>query len=97
MLLHPHRLGLTVGAFLGTFHVIWSVLVATGLAQPLMTFIMKVHMIDSSARVLTFSLGDAVLLVIVTSLIGYLAGFLFSLIWNRMHRGNLAVCVTVEE
>ena len=81
------KLGIVFGAFLGLWHLVWSVLVAIGWAQPLLDFIFRLHMIEPPYRVAQFNLGMAITLIIVTTLVGYVAGFVIGTIWNRVHRG----------
>lgn len=81
-----NKAGLTVGAFIGLFHAMWSALIALGWAQPLLDFIFNLHMINPVYSVLDFNIITAVLLVLVTSIIGYIYGVVFAVIWNYLHR-----------
>ena len=81
--IHPHSLGLVMGTFLATMHVIWSILVFFGGAQWLINVIFKLHMMSPIVMVTQFNLTKAVLLIIVTGCIGYIAGRLLGTIWNR--------------
>lgn len=81
--IHPHSLGLALGIFLALFHAIWSVLVFLGIAQSMMDTILNLHMIVPFITIADFSLVNAVLLVIVTGIIGYVFGWLLGVIWNR--------------
>ncbi len=81
-----NKAGLALGLFLGLMHAGWASLVACGWAQPLINFIFRLHFIDTPFSLLDFDLGTAVLLVIVTSLVGYVVGNLLAFIWNYLHR-----------
>ena len=81
--IHPHSLGLALGIFLALFHAIWSVLVFLGVAQSMMDTILNLHMIVPFITIAGFSLVNAVLLVVVTGVIGYVFGWLLGVIWNR--------------
>ena len=78
----PIRTGIALGCFLATLHLIWSLLVLTGLAQPLLNFIFWLHMLSVPVKVQPFELGVAALLVGVTWCVGFGYGFLFSIIWK---------------
>ena len=80
---HPHSLGLAFGIFLPFWHVVWSLMVLLGVAQKFMNFIFKVHMISPAYKVLAFSWGYALLLIVVTAVIGYAFGWVLGFIWNR--------------
>ncbi len=81
-----HQYGLTLGATLGLLHLVWSVLVALNLAQPLVNFIIKAHMIQVSHIVSPFSLENAAVLVVVTTIIGYIVGFIFGQMWTIVQK-----------
>ncbi len=86
-MINKHKVGLTVGGFVGFVHVLWSVLVALKLAQPLSDFIVGLHFVDMPRTIGAFQLGTAIGLIIVASIVGYVAGFVFSAIWNLVHKG----------
>ncbi len=82
----PHKTGLALGAFVGGVHVLWSILVALGLAQMLVSFILWAHMITLVYVINDFNLAAALALIVVTALVGYIVGNVFARVWNRMHR-----------
>lgn len=85
MHLKPHNTGIALGVFAGLVHIAWSVLVALGLAQGLIDFIAKVHLIKPFITVMKFDLGTAITLVIVTTAVGYAFGYVFASVWNRFY------------
>ena len=84
--LNPTRTGLTVGLFLGGWHLVWSLLVALSLAQPLMNFVLSAHMIHLQFTAGPFEIGAATVLVIITFLFGCAIGYVFAAIWNWLHK-----------
>jgi hypothetical protein len=84
--INPAKVALTFGVFIGGWHLVWSVLVALGLAQPLIDFILWAHMISLPWIVKPFDLTASLTLIIITSVVGYAFGYIFAKIWNRMHR-----------
>ncbi len=82
----PVTLGLTVGGLLAVWHATWSLLVALGWAQPLMDWILRLHMIQLSFQVLPFDIGSAVTLVIVTGVFGFILGWIAGSIWEACKR-----------
>src|SRR4030095_13041978 len=74
--------GLVVAAMIGGWHLGWSALVALGLAQPIMAFVFWMHFIKPVYVVESFAFNRAILLVVVTSAIGYALGSIFALAWN---------------
>ncbi len=84
--INANKVGLTFGALTGGVHLVWSVLVAFGWAQPLLDFIFTLHMVEPVIVVGYFDIMLAGTLVIITAIIGYIVGYIFSLIWNWFHQ-----------
>ena len=68
------------------WHVVWSLFVLIGWAQPILDFIFWAHMIKPVYFVKPFDPMAAVALIVITTVIGYIFGFLGAVIWNRLHR-----------
>jgi len=83
-MLNKHKTGLVLGTVMGLWHLTWSLLVVLGLAQPFLNFIFKLHFIQPPYTVVGFNLVFAVELIIVTFILGYIVGWVFGLIWNRL-------------
>lgn len=82
----PAKTALTLGILLGGYHLIWSILIALGVAQAIIDFIFWAHMISLPLVVKAFDVTATVTLVIMTSVIGYIVGYFLAIIWNRLHR-----------
>jgi hypothetical protein len=85
-LANPNKVGLVVGALTGGWHLLWSLLVLLGWAQPIIDFIFWAHMIKPIYFVKAFDPVAAITLIVITAVIGYIFGFLGAVIWNRLHR-----------
>jgi hypothetical protein len=83
---NPNKVGLVVGALIGGWHLVWSLLVLIGWAQPIIDFIFWAHMIEPVYVIKAFDPKAAVTLVAITFITGYLFGFVGTIIWNRLHR-----------
>lgn len=83
---NPNKVGLVIGALIGTWHVVWSLLVFLSWAQPIIDFIFWAHMIKPVYFVKPFDPVAAVALIVITAVIGYVFGFFGAIIWNRLHR-----------
>lgn len=84
--LNPQKVALTFGLLIGGGHVLWSILIVLGLAQPLLNFIFWAHMLTVPSQVTEFTLMQAGTLIVVTFAVGYSVGFIFASVWNKMHR-----------
>jgi len=82
--IRPYTVGLVFGSFLAVWHLLWSTLVALGVAQAVIDFIFRLHMITPPYKVAEFNLSTAAGLVLVTAVIGYVVGWAVGFIWNRV-------------
>ncbi len=86
MTIHPYRAALIVAILLGGWHLVWSILVAVGWAQPLIDFIFWIHFIRPVYVIERFNIGIALLLIAVTAGIGYAIGWIFAVLWNKLQK-----------
>ncbi len=84
--MHPMKVGISLGLFFGGGHLLWSVLVALGYAQPLIDFVLQLHMIDLPLTVVSFDGASAIGLILFTGAVGFVGGYCFALVWNWAHR-----------
>ncbi len=82
------KLGLALGSLFGGVHLLWALLVAVGWAQPLMDFIFWLHFVRPVYVIEGFDPLRAAGLVLFTSLVGYVIGCAFALLWNHLHRAQ---------
>jgi hypothetical protein len=84
--LNKNKAGLILASFLGLWHFTCSLLVATGVAQTLLDWICYLHFLNNPFHVAGFSIGTAALLIVITSVLGYIFGWLLALLWNAFHK-----------
>jgi hypothetical protein len=85
MPINPVKAGLTLGALMGAWHLCWSILVALRWAQPVIDFVFWMHFIKPVYVVGAFDPAIAAVLVVITSMTGFVIGWLFALLWNGVH------------
>lgn len=73
---------MTLAAFMGGWHLFWSVLVAMGLAQTIYDWVLWIHFLNNPFVIDAFDPTRAALLVGFTTVVGYVGGWLFALVWN---------------
>ena len=83
--LGPQKSGLVLGSLVGGWHLLWAIIVALGWGQPLIDFIFWMHFLKPGFVVEPFTGGRAVVLIVVTSAIGYFLGIIGAVLWNRLH------------
>lgn len=71
-----------LGSFSAFVHAVWIILVALGWAGPLLSFILRVHFIDTTFSIADFSFGNAIMLIVITAVIGYAVGIIIGTFWN---------------
>lgn len=80
--LNPAKAAISVGAVFGVWHFMWVTLVATGVAKPVMDFVLRLHFIQFDYALAPFAVSTAAMLVGLTFAIGALLGLVFALVWN---------------
>lgn len=84
MKFNPNTVGLYTGLLISFCHLVWVIMVATGLAQGWLNFILGIHFVNNPFKVSPFNLTTAVTLVIFTFVIGYVVGWVGTWAWNKM-------------
>jgi hypothetical protein len=82
--INANKAGLILGLIIGGWHLVWSILVASGYAQIVLDFILWLHFIRPVYVVEPFALGRSAILLGVTATLGYLLGCIFAALWNRL-------------
>lgn len=82
MKLNLNTTGMVLGTVFGLWHLVWSVFVAGGFAQTLMDWVFVLHFLNNPFTVGSFNLMTAVTLIVFTSIIGYVVGWVFAYLWN---------------
>jgi len=81
-----HKLGLLLGTLLLASHTAWAILVASGWAQTVMDFVFRIHFIKPVYAIASFDAGTALLLVAITTGVGYVTGLLLGALWNGLNK-----------
>ena len=82
----PRKAGLTLAGVMVGWHLCWLLLVAAGLAQRLIDFILWMHFIKPVYVVEPFEMTRALILLAVTAAIGFAFGSAFAYLWNIGHK-----------
>ncbi len=81
-----NHLGLVLGTFFAVLHAAWAILVASGRGQAYIDWIMPLHFIDNLYTVTSFNTGSALLLIVFAFVGGYITGWLFAAVWNKIEK-----------
>jgi hypothetical protein len=79
---NPNRLGIVAAVMLTGWHGIWVALVATGQAQRVADFVLRMHSMKSEVVVEPFDPALAALLLVATAVLGYAGGAAAAGLWN---------------
>jgi membrane protease YdiL (CAAX protease family) len=82
----PITAAVSVGAVFGIWHLLWVTLIATGVAKPILDFVLKLHFLQFEYALAPFVASTAITLVGLTFAIGAVLGLLFALVWNWLSR-----------
>lgn len=79
-----NRAALTVGLFIALLHALWAIIVAIfpNAMQTYLNWIFPMHFIGNVFTILPFNILNAIILVIMAFIGGYVFGWLFALIWD---------------
>jgi hypothetical protein len=79
---------MVLATIFGGWHLLWSLLVASGIAQALVDFIFWLHFVHPVYVIEGFDPPRAAGLVLLTAAIGYAVGAAFAFLWNHLLRAR---------
>ncbi len=79
--LNKKKLGLTIGIFAALCHLIWLIAVAIGI-QKFVDWILLLHSIQIDLTLTSVYILNAVLLIVLAFIGGYIFGWVFAAVWN---------------
>lgn len=82
MQLSKTRCGLMFGVLMAACHLGWLVLVITGIAKIVLDWVLEMHLLTLTYSILDFNYLSALILLIMTFVVGYVFGFVFAAILN---------------
>jgi hypothetical protein len=82
--INANRLGLTVGYFAALMHLVLIILVALGIANAYLGWILPLHFLSLDVSFVAFDLLTAIMLLIAAFVGGYVAGWVFAYIYNKV-------------
>lgn len=74
-----------MGLFFALAHLVWLVLVATGVAQLYMDWALKIHSLNNPMIVQPLNYVNSAMLIVFTFVVGYIIGWVFVLLHNVLH------------
>ena len=86
--LNKNRVGLILGTFFALIHALWAISIAIipVTLQNFLNWIFKVHFLNPIWVITAFNFVDAILLVIITFICGYVFGWIFAAVWNTLKK-----------
>lgn len=82
--LKGNKIALVVGLFAAALHALWAILVVLGVGQMYIDWIFPLHFIDNLYTVMAFNILNALMLVVMAFVGGYVATWLFVWLWNMI-------------
>jgi len=84
MKLKPISVAIYTGFFVATLHLIWSLMVAFGVGQTYLDWILGLHFVKNPFIVVPFSLSVMIILLVVTFVVGFILGWVGTVCWNKI-------------
>jgi len=82
--INANRLGLTVGYFAALMHLILILMVALGIGNSFLGWILPLHFLSLNVSFVAFEIVKAIELLIAAFVGGYVVGWVFAWIWNQV-------------
>ena len=86
MKLSKNKAGLSMGVLLALVHLVWLVLIATGVAQFCLDWVFKMHSLSNPMTILPLDKLNSLMLIVFTFVVGYILGWVFVLLHNLLHK-----------
>lgn len=88
MKLKTSATAMVFGIVVALFHAVWMLMVWIGVGQLYLDWIFGLHLLSNPFKVMPFSLGSALALIVFTFAVGYLMGWVFAFVWNKLHKAK---------
>ena len=82
--LNKNNIGLSLGITFLVLHVVWFTVVFLGLGQQLISSMTEWHFVKFNIEIIEFSVFSAIGTLIRAFIVGYIVGWFFSSIYNRL-------------
>lgn len=90
-MISKNKMGIVIGSAFGLWHLTWALLVFLGVAQWLIDWAFRFHFIQPVYVVTPFQPALAVGLIVVTSILGFIVGWIVAAIWNWLHAEKVQI------
>jgi len=84
-MINKNKLGLTIGIFVALMHLVWVIAVAIGI-QRYLDWVLLLHSIKLDIVLTQVVLLNAVMLLVLAFVGGYIFGYVFAAIWNYINK-----------
>ncbi len=71
-----------MGSFAALMHLVWSLMVAMGMAQWWMDLVLSLHFLNNPYKVAPFDVMTALILIVMAGVMGFVVGWVFATFWN---------------
>jgi hypothetical protein len=84
-MLNKFKAGLVFGTFISLMHLIWALMIAIFpiFMQKFLNWIFGLHFVQPVVVLTPASRGKGILLVVITFVVGYIIGMIFTCLWNK--------------
>lgn len=82
--MNAKKAGLATGIVFALWHVLWIAIVGLGYGQGTLDSMMRMHFLSAPWAITGFNIANALILLVVALISGYITGWLFAKIWNKL-------------
>lgn len=82
--MNAKKTGLALGIVFALWHLLWLLIVGIGYGQATLDAMMRMHFLSAPWAVTGFNYLNALILLIVAFVAGYITGWIFAKIWNKL-------------
>jgi len=80
----PMTVAVYTGFFVASLHLLWSLMVAFGVGQAYLDWILGLHFIKNPLVVMPFDISTMLVLIAFTFTVGFILGWVGTICWNKM-------------
>ena len=87
-MLNKNKIGLVAGSFLAVIHAIWVLTIAImpNVLQNFLDWVFQLHFLKPLYVITPFNLKDAIFLVVLTFVVGFIFGWIFTGLYNLLSK-----------
>jgi hypothetical protein len=84
--MNRRKTALALGSFVALAHLVWVILVGLNLANPWMSWVLRLHFLNNPFTFQPFDYATAIVLIVMAFIVGYVVGWVFAAVWDWVNK-----------